>query len=88
MYLVEHNQPGANITSIGDALWWPVVTITTVGYGDYYPVTLAGRLITIIVMFSGIGIVVTLLGVFSQKRLQRVESRLKSKTEVQARRQQ
>ena len=79
VYLVEHKHVGANITSLGDTLWWAVVTITTVEYGDYYPVTLAGRLIAIIVMLSGIGIVVTLLGVFSQKRLQHVESKLKSK---------
>ena len=84
-YLVEHRQPGANITNLGDALWWSVITITTVGYGDYYPVTSAGRIIAVFVMFSGIGIVVTVLGMLSQRRLQRVESRFKSKTEVQPR---
>ncbi len=59
-------------------------TITTVGYGDYTPVTTIGRIIAIFVMFSGIGIVVALLGTLSQSRLQRVESRFKSKTEVQS----
>jgi voltage-gated potassium channel len=82
VYLVEHKQQGATITKLGDALWWAVVTITTVGYGEYYPVTSAGRVIAILVMFSGIGIVVTLVGTLSQRRLQGIESSLKSKTEV------
>ena len=68
-YLAEHEQRGANITNLGDAFWWAVVTITTVGYGQYYPVTLAGRLIAILVMFSGIGIIVTLVGMLSQQKL-------------------
>ena len=85
VYLVEHKHQGANITRLGDALWWAVVTITTVGYGDYYPVTAVGRVLAIFMMFSGIGIVVLLVGTLSQRRLQRVESRLKSKTEVQPR---
>ena len=85
MYLVEHEHPGANITKLGDAFWWAVETITTVGYGDYTPVTTIGRIIAVFVMFSGIGIVVSVLGFIAQRRLQRVESRFKSKTEVQSR---
>ena len=84
VYLAEHNHPGANITKLGDAFWWAVETITTVGYGDYTPVTPIGRIIAVFVMFSGIGIVVAVLGMIAQKRMQRVESRFKSKTEVQS----
>ncbi|RMF03286.1 MAG: ion transporter [Chloroflexi bacterium] len=54
--LTELEAPGANITSVIDAIWWVLVTVTTVGYGDRYPVTLTGRLIAIVVMLSGIGL--------------------------------
>jgi voltage-gated potassium channel len=84
VYLAEHEHQGANITDLGNAFWWAVETITTVGYGDYTPVTIVGRIIAVFVMFSGIGIVVALLGTLSQRRLQRVESRFKSKTGVQS----
>lgn len=53
----EQNAPDANITNYGDALWWAFVTITTVGYGDYYPVTLWGRLIAGCLMISGIALI-------------------------------
>jgi voltage-gated potassium channel len=76
VYLAEHKHQGANITNLGDALWWAVVTITTVGYGEYYPITLVGRLIALAVMFSGIGIVVILVGIISQRRVKKIESRL------------
>lgn len=59
VYQVERNAPHANITSFGDALWWACVTMATVGYGDYYPVTVPGRLLAVILMVGGIGIVGT-----------------------------
>jgi voltage-gated potassium channel len=53
----ERNAPGANITSYGDALWWACTTVTTVGYGDRYPVTTEGRMIAVVLMVVGIGLV-------------------------------
>jgi voltage-gated potassium channel len=47
---------GVNITNAEEALWWSFVTITTVGYGDFYPVTGAGRLIAALLMTVGVGL--------------------------------
>jgi voltage-gated potassium channel len=62
MLLVEHD-PTSNIKTAEDALWWAMVTITTIGYGDRYPVTDAGRLIATVLMIGGIGLFGTLSGV-------------------------
>ena len=48
--------PEANIKTPADALWWSAVTVTTVGYGDRFPVTSGGRIIAIILMVTGIGL--------------------------------
>jgi voltage-gated potassium channel len=61
----ESKSPAANITSGGDALWWAVVTITTVGYGDKYPVTTLGRLTGVSVMFAGVGIIGALASILA-----------------------
>jgi len=56
MYDTEHLVAGAHIESLGDALWWAIETITTVGYGDMYPVTVQGRLIAVALMICGIAL--------------------------------
>jgi voltage-gated potassium channel len=53
----EQGASNANIRTYSEAVWWAIVTITTVGYGDYYPVTLLGRSMAVILMFFGIGII-------------------------------
>lgn len=55
VYAVERNAGG--VRTLGDALWWATVTATTVGYGDLSPVTPAGRLIAVVLMIVGIGVI-------------------------------
>jgi len=50
----EHEQPGSTLTNFGDALWWSIVTSTTVGYGDHFPVTPAGQVVAVVLMMVGI----------------------------------
>ena len=52
----EENAPGANLTTFGDAVWWAMSTITTVGYGDHYPVTFLGRCVAAGLMVEGIAV--------------------------------
>jgi voltage-gated potassium channel len=55
--LFEKSAPGSNIHSYHDALWWAVVTVTTVGYGDRFPVTEGGRAVAVVLMLVGIGLI-------------------------------
>lgn len=71
----ERGQPGAKIESFPDALWWSIVTMSTVGYGEYYPVTTDGRLIAAGVMVVGI----SLLGLVGASVASSVISRLSGK---------
>jgi voltage-gated potassium channel len=59
VWRVEVDAPGATITTFRDAVWWAIVTTTTVGYGDYTPVTAMGRAIAVVVMIVGIGLIGT-----------------------------
>mgnify|MGYP001444981945 CR=1 FL=1 len=60
--LIVETNPNSNIKTSEDALWWTMETITTVGYGDKFPVTSEGRLIGVIVMIVGVGLFGTFTG--------------------------
>jgi voltage-gated potassium channel len=60
-YLVESTDPEAKITNTEDAFWWAIVTVTTVGYGDVYPVTPGGKIIASMLMIIGIAILSILI---------------------------
>ena len=59
VFEAERDAPDASITTFGDALWWVLTTITTVGYGDRYPVTTEGRLVAAGLMLAGIAVLGT-----------------------------
>ena len=61
----ESRSADANIRTGGDAIWWGFVTITTVGYGDRFPVTTLGRLVGLFVMFAGVGIIGALASILA-----------------------
>jgi len=54
VYLFERHAPHSNIHTLGEALWWSFVTVTTVGYGDFYPVTTGGRITACFIMATGL----------------------------------
>ena len=55
--LFEENAKGSNIHTYPDALWWAIVTVTTVGYGDRFPVSPGGRAVAVVLMLVGIGLI-------------------------------
>ncbi|OUM40974.1 potassium channel family protein [Arthrobacter sedimenti] len=62
---VEQDAPDATILTLPDALWWALTTVTSVGYGDYYPVTGAGRLVAAGLMIGGIGVLSAVTAAFA-----------------------
>ena len=62
IYSVESSEPGAMIRDLPTAYWWMFTTLVTVGYGDVYPVTGIGRVIAVVVMLYGVGVVAVATG--------------------------
>lgn len=65
MYIVESGQPNTKFTNIGSSVYWAIVTMTTVGYGDITPVTAVGRLLSAFVMLLGYTIIAIPTGIVS-----------------------
>jgi voltage-gated potassium channel len=70
-YLAEASNSDATITNPGQALWWAVETITTVAYGEYYPVTFWGKIVATLVAFVGIGMLWAVIPILSSKFTER-----------------
>lgn len=74
--------PESNIRGPDDALWWAFVTMTTVGYGDKYPVTPGGRLLAALLMISGVGLFGTFTGFIASWFLEVEQSEAESGIEA------
>ncbi|MCG7207882.1 potassium channel family protein [Streptomyces arenae] len=73
VYQAERSAPNATIRTFGDSLWWTCSTLSTVGYGDYVPVTTLGRFIAVGLMACGLALLGTVTGSFSSWMLQRFD---------------
>jgi voltage-gated potassium channel len=68
----ERDAAGATITNFGDAVWWAFCTVTTVGYGDYTPVTVRGRVVAVMLMIGGVVLVGLITATFASWVTERV----------------
>jgi voltage-gated potassium channel len=68
----ERHAPGASITSFGDAVWWAFCTVTTVGYGDFTPVTVQGRVVAVLLMIGGVVLLGLITATFSSWVIERI----------------
>lgn len=81
----ERGKRGANIETFGDALWWAFTTVSTVGYGDRYPVTAQGRAIAVGLMVGGVallGVVTATFAAWLVEQVRDAEAESTSRTEV------
>jgi voltage-gated potassium channel len=80
----ERNAPDASITTFGEAVWWTLTTISTVGYGDRYPVTFEGRIVAAALMVAGIallGVVTASIASWFVENLRRAGERVADEVE-------
>ena len=68
----ERGHSGANITTFGNAIWWAFTTVTTVGYGDHFPVTVEGRAVAIGLMIGGVALIGVVTATFASWLINRV----------------
>jgi voltage-gated potassium channel len=75
MYGIEHRAQPESFGTISESLWWAVVTMTTVGYGDVYPITPAGRILAALIMLLGVGIVALPAGILAARFAEELQAR-------------
>jgi voltage-gated potassium channel len=81
---VERSSPDANIGDFGDAIWWAVTTMTTVGYGDHYPVTGIGRAVGFGLMLGGIALLGAVTATLASWLVESVQAEKEQAEDLQA----
>lgn len=75
IYYFENQAQPEHFTSIFDSLWWAIITLTTVGYGDVYPITVGGKVFTFFILMIGLGIVAIPTGIISSALTKSVDKK-------------
>ncbi len=75
IYYFEYTAQPQHFSSVFDSLWWAVITLTTVGYGDIYPLTVGGRIFTFFILIIGIGIIAIPTGIISAALTEALDSK-------------
>lgn len=76
----ERDYPGSDIHSYGDAIWWSLVTVTTVGYGDYTPVSPTGRVIATAMLINGVVLISVVTAIIAARFVQDPDANEKAVT--------
>ena len=74
MYFIEHDAQPKAFSSIPESLWWGVMTLTTIGYGDIVPVTTAGRIVTAFIGLLGVGVVALPASLFTAGLIEELQA--------------
>jgi voltage-gated potassium channel len=88
MYFVEHNAQPIGFASIPDAMWWAVITMTTVGYGDIYPITVMGKIFGSFISILGLGLFALPTAIISAGLLEELQAQKKPNGAVKEKRDQ
>jgi voltage-gated potassium channel len=75
IYYFENEAQPEHFASIFDSLWWAIITLTTVGYGDVYPITVGGRVFTFCILLIGLGIVAIPTGIISSALMKSIDKK-------------
>ena len=76
---MENDAQPEKYSSITESIWWATISLTTVGYGDVYPVTLGGKIFATLISLVGIGIVAIPTGIISASFVEQINKKKKNK---------